>query len=198
MRRAPRRTVRRVHLARHRIDDRHCVTGPVDKQFIARHMRLPHCRREALSPFAVKRTETRISMAISMLSAMLFPQDHQRYAAAFEFFVRLRPIGQRLRLALVEPRRREQKSFQLGVVDLWRDRPRDPDHFGTVHVLANCGLADAGCLVHITHAQPQLMRQSQHLSDLSHRHSHPGHRLPLWFFTGTADLLIRMSTGGAG
>jgi hypothetical protein len=33
------------------------------------------------------------------------------------------------------------------------------------------------------------------LLDLPHRHSHPGHRLPLLFSTGTADLLIRMSTG---
>jgi hypothetical protein len=40
------------------------------------------------------------------------------------------------------------------------------------------------------------MRQPQYLTDLPHRHSHPGHRLPLWFFTGTADLLIRMSMGG--
>src|SRR6516165_6709040 len=56
-------------------------------------------------------------------------------------------------------------------------------------------LANAGCLAHLTYAQPQLMCQPQHLTDLPHRHSHPGHRLPLWFFTGTADLLIRMSMG---
>src|ERR1700752_2684088 len=49
---------------------------------------------------------------------------------------------------------------------------------------------------HLAHTQPQLMRQPQYLTDLPHRHSHPGHRLPLWFFTGTADLLIRMSMGG--
>jgi hypothetical protein len=38
------------------------------------------------------------------------------------------------------------------------------------------------------------MRQPQHLTDLPHRHSHPRHRSPLFLFTGTADLLIRMST----
>src|SRR6202030_1306993 len=46
--------VRLVHLARHRIDDRRPATSPVDKQLIARHVRLPHRRREAPSPFAVK------------------------------------------------------------------------------------------------------------------------------------------------
>jgi hypothetical protein len=39
------------------------------------------------------------------------------------------------------------------------------------------------------------MRQSQHLTDFPHRHSRPGHRMPLLFSTGTADLLIRMSKG---
>jgi hypothetical protein len=29
--------VRLVHLARHRIDDRHRVTSPVDEQLVARH-----------------------------------------------------------------------------------------------------------------------------------------------------------------
>src|SRR6202035_4673180 len=39
------------------------------------------------------------------------------------------------------------------------------------------------------------MRQPQHLTDFPHRHSHPRHRQPLFSFTGTADLLIRMSKG---
>src|SRR6516165_6968102 len=158
-------------------------------------MRLSHCRCKALSPFAVKRAEAGIAVAVGMLGAMFFPQNHQRHAAALKFFVHFRPIGQRLRRPLVEARRRKQKPFQLGVADFWRDRPRDPDHLGTVHVLANGRLANAGCLAHLTYAQPQLMCQPQHLTDLPHRHSHPGHRLPLWFFTGTADLLIRMSMG---
>jgi hypothetical protein len=38
------------------------------------------------------------------------------------------------------------------------------------------------------------MRQPEHLADFPHRHSHPRHRSPL-LFTGTADLLIRMSKG---
>src|SRR5882672_6273693 len=39
------------------------------------------------------------------------------------------------------------------------------------------------------------MRQPQHLTDFPHRHSHLRHRPSLLFLTGTADLLIRMSTG---
>ena len=86
--------VRVVHLARHRIDDRHRVASPVDKQLVARHVGLPHRRREAPSPFAVKLAEAGISVAVDMLGAMLLPQDHQRHAATLEFFVHLRPVGQ--------------------------------------------------------------------------------------------------------
>src|SRR5882757_3056457 len=42
---------------------------------------------------------------------------------SLEFFVHVRPVGQRLRQALVEARRREQPSLQRRVADLWRDRP---------------------------------------------------------------------------
>jgi hypothetical protein len=176
--------VRVVHLARHRIDDRHRVTGPVDKQLVARHMRLPHRRCEAPSPFAVKLAEAGISVALDMLSAMLLPQDHQRHAAALEFLVNLRPFRHRLRRAVVESRRHEQPPLQLGVSDLRRDRPRDPDHLRAAHVLGDRRLADTCGLAHLTDAEPQLMRQPQHLTDLPHRHSHPGHRLPLSFLTG--------------
>src|SRR5437899_452386 len=63
-----------VHLARHRIDDRHRVTSPVDEQLIACHVGLSHRRREAPSPLAVKLTEAGISVAIDIRGAMLLPQ----------------------------------------------------------------------------------------------------------------------------
>ena len=47
----PDEEVRLVHLARHRIDDRHRVTTPVDEQLVARHVRLPHRRGQTLSPW---------------------------------------------------------------------------------------------------------------------------------------------------
>ena len=169
--------------------------SPVDEQLVTRHVRLPHRRREAPSPFAVKLAEAGIAVAVDMRGAMLLPQDHQRHAATLEFFVHLRPVGQPLRRALVEARRREQPPLQLGVADLWRDRPRDPDHLGAAHILGNRRLADARRLAHLADGQPELMCQPQHFTNLPHRHSRPGHRLPLLFSTGTADLLIRMSKG---
>ena len=93
-------------------------------------------------------------------------------------------------------RRRKQQPLQVRVAKLRRDRPRDAGQLGAPHVIANRRLPDPGRLAHRTHAEPQLMRQPQHLADLPHRHSHPRHRSSLCF-TGTADPLIRMSTGGA-
>ena len=69
----PDEEVRLVHLARHRIDDRHRVTTPVDEQLVARHVRLPHRRGQTLSPCAVKLAEAGISVAVDMLGAMLLP-----------------------------------------------------------------------------------------------------------------------------
>jgi ABC transporter substrate binding protein len=39
------------------IDDRHRVTSPVDKQLVARHVRLPHRRRQPLSTGRILRGE---------------------------------------------------------------------------------------------------------------------------------------------
>jgi hypothetical protein len=142
-------------------------------------MRLPHRRCEAPSPFAVKLAEAGISVALDMLGAMLLPQDHQRHAATLEFLVNRRPVRHPLGRAVMESRRREQPPLQVGVGDLWRDRPRNPDHLGPAHVLGNRRLADTCCLAHLSDAEPKLMRQPQNLTDLPHRHSHPGHQLPL-------------------
>jgi len=173
--------MRRVHLARHRIDDRHRVAGPVDEQLVAGHVRLPHDRRQTLPPFTVKLAEARVAVAVRALAAMLLPQDHQRHAASLQLLVHLAPVGNSARRAVVETGRCEQPPLQLGVADLQRDRPRDADHLGAGHVLANCRLADACCFPHLTDAEPQLVRQPQHLSDLPHRHSHPRHRPPRCF-----------------
>ena len=117
-------------------------------------------------------------MSAGTFGAVLLPQKLQRHAAALELLVHLGPVGSRARRAIVETGRREQPTLQLGVADLRRDRPRDADHLGAAHVLANRRLADTCCIPDLTDAEPQLMRQPQHLTDLPHRHSHLRHRSP--------------------
>jgi hypothetical protein len=56
-----------VHLAGHHIDDRHRAAGPVDEQLVARQMRLPHRRREALTPFPIGLTVPRAAINIDGL-----------------------------------------------------------------------------------------------------------------------------------
>ena len=170
--------VRGVHFARCRIDNRDRIAGPVDEQLVTRQVRLPHDGRQALAPFAVKLAEARVAMAVGTFGAMLLPQQHQSHAAPLQLLVHLGPIGHRLAWAVMEAGRREQPPLQLRIADLRRDRPGDADHLGAGHVLADRRLADAGCLSHLTHAEPQLVRQSQNLSDLPHRHSHRRHRPP--------------------
>jgi hypothetical protein len=74
---------------------------------------------------------------------------------------------------------------------------RNPDHPGTTHVLGDRHLADACCLAHLTDAEPTSSCVSRSTSrifliDILF----PAIDSPCCSLTGTADLLIRMSTGG--
>ena len=121
-----------VQLARHRIDDRHRVAGPVDEQLVAGQMRLAHDRRQALPPFDVDIAEARVAVPRRAFGTVLLPQRHQRHAScrrragrttALELCVHVHPIGQRLRRT-VEARRCEQPPFERRVVDIIGDRRR--------------------------------------------------------------------------
>ena len=173
--------VRLVHLAGHRIDDGNRVASPIDEQLVTRQVRLPHDRRQPLPPLAVQLAEVRVAVAVGTFGAMLLPQDHQRDAAPLQLLVYLGPIGHWLGRAIVEAGRDEQPPLQIGVAQLGRHRPRDTDHLGAGDVLADCRLADTCRLAHLADAEPQLVRQPQHLADLPHRHSLAGHRPPRCF-----------------
>jgi hypothetical protein len=137
----------------------------------ANRNRPPSARRGALASGNCGVRNCRVR-ALALMAASALPKGPNGESSA-ELLVHLRPVGQRLCRAVVESRRREQPP--LG--DLSRDRPRDPDHPGATHLLTNRRLADARDLAHLADADTQLMRQPQHLSDLTHRHSHSGHRL---------------------
>ena len=57
----------------------------------------------------------------------------------------------------------------------------DAEHAGPGHVLVDGCLADPGRRAHLTHAEPQLVRQPQYFTDLPHRHSHRWHQPPHCF-----------------
>src|SRR5262245_62882710 len=126
----------------------------------------------------VELTVTRIAVTVRERRAVLFPEHHQRHIATLQLLMHLRPVGSRASRALVKASRREQPSLQLRIADLRRDRPCNADHFGTRHELADRRLANTRGVAHLSDAEPQLVRQTQNLANLPHRHSHPRHRLP--------------------
>jgi hypothetical protein len=78
-----------------------------------------HCATRRPNPVAqhkFRRNITGISVAVDIRGAMLLPQDHQRHAAPLEFFVHLRPVGQRLRGALVESGVNSRRSSSASVI----------------------------------------------------------------------------------
>src|SRR5215831_4343802 len=135
---------------------------------------------KALSPFAVKLTKTRIAVTVPNFRAMLLPQDHPCHATPFQLLVHLGPIRSLACRTVMKPCRCEQPPLQFRVADL-RQWPRDADHLGTGHELAYRRFTDTSCLAHLTDAEPELVRQTKHLANLSHRHSHLWHRLPRCF-----------------
>ena len=86
------------------------------------------------------------------------------------------PIRLRPRRPFVEPRRREQKSLQLGIVEL--DRPGHAHHRGTPQILAHRGAADPQRLRDQPIARPAGMLQTKYFSNFAHRQSLGRHPIP--------------------
>ena len=84
--------VRAMLLASCRIKNRHGVAGPVDEQLLASKMRLAHRRRDALPPVAVPLAEPAVGVALGVLSAVLLPEQRQRYPAPFQLRMVVRPV----------------------------------------------------------------------------------------------------------
>jgi len=84
--------VRAMLLASCRIKNRHGVAGPVDKQLLASKMRLAHRRRDALPPVAVPLAEPAVGVALGVLSAVLLPEQRQRYPAPLQLRMVVRPV----------------------------------------------------------------------------------------------------------
>jgi hypothetical protein len=139
-------------------------------------MGLPHGRGDALAPLAIEVTEPAIAVAVRMLGPVLLPQQHQRHAAPTQLGVDAAPIRLRPRQPLVEPRRREQKPLQLGIVEL--DRPGDADHRGTPQILADRRAPDPKRLRDQPLARPAGMLQTKYFSNLAHRQSLGRHPIP--------------------
>src|ERR1035437_3769099 len=180
VRRAERRDkdVHAMLLASRRIKNRHGVAGPVDEQLLASKMRLAHRRRDALPPVAVPLAEPAVGIALGVLSAVLLPEQRQRYPAPLQLRMVVRPVWLSARRGRRCIRWRKQPSFQFGIIDLVRDRPAETRHGSPTDVLANRCLADPRRLADRATAHAHRMRQTQYVTYLPHRHSLRRHRSP--------------------
>ena len=88
------------------------------------------------------------------------------------------PVGHDPHRRTVVARRREQAPLQLGVVDLRRHRPGDPDHRRATQILGHRRVPDPDRTRDRPHARAARMLQPQNLSNLPHRHPLGWHRVP--------------------
>ncbi len=78
---------------------RHAVARVIDKQPLARHMRLSHRHRQATFPFPVKVAESRVPISAGMGGDIFVPQNRQRHVLASKRAMKVGPV--RLRPASV-------------------------------------------------------------------------------------------------
>ena len=156
------------------------VSGPVDEQLLARHMRLPHRRRDALFPPAVALAKPAVGEALGLVAAILLPEQRQRDPAPLHLGMDPCPV----RLSAHHRRRgsyrRKQSPLQLGIVDPVRDWPADSGDCRAADIVADRRLADPRRLSGQPPAHPQRVRQPQHVTYFPHRHSLRRHRSPPW------------------
>jgi hypothetical protein len=162
-------------LASRGIKHRDRVAGPIDEQLLARHMRLPHGRRDSPPPLPVEIAEPAVAVALSVLRPILLPEQHQRNAAALEVLVHLRTVGQLPRRTVVEASRRKQSPLQLSIVHPIRKRPPQTDYPTAAQVLADRRLADTDRVCNQPLAHTQRVLQPKHLANLPHQYFCPWH-----------------------
>ncbi len=167
-------------LAGRPVEHRHGVAGVVDEQLLAGDMGLAHRRADAAPPRDVEVAEPAVAVAVRMLGAVFLPEQQQRHAAATQLGMNVVPVRHRPRRRRhVEAGRREQPPLQLGVVDLGRHRPGDPDHRRPPQILADRRVPDPDRARDRPHARAARILQPQNLSNFPHRQSLGWHRVPL-------------------
>ena len=141
-------------------------------------MRLAHRGADAPAPRDIQIAEPAVAVAIPVLGPIFFPEQEQRDAAAAQLGMDMVPVRHRPRRRRVKAGGREQPPLQLGVVDLHRHRPGDPDHRRAAQVFRHRAVPDADRARDRPHTRAARILQSQNFSHFPHRQSLRWHRVP--------------------
>ncbi len=144
-------------------------------------MLLAHHHIDFAGPGAVVLTEPAVAIPLRVLNPILFPQQVQRHALAFEFAVNVRPVGNTTLARRHGWTRRIQLPLERRLVELigeWPTQPRGPR---TLQVLTDRGPSDAAALGDLSLAVAGCA-QAQDFFYLPHRQPRCWHRHPslLW------------------
>ena len=142
-------------------------------------MGLAHRRADAAPPRDIQIAEPAVAIAVGLFGPVFLPQQEQRHATAAQLGMDMGPVRHGPGGRLVEPGGGEQPPLQLGVVDLGRHRPGDPDHRRPAQVFPDRRVSHPDRARDRPHARAARILQPQNFSHLPHRQSLGWHRVPL-------------------
>ena len=125
-------------------DDRDPVARVIDEQPFARHMRLPHRRRQLRFKAAIEFAKPRIAVTAGVGRDVFVPDDQQCDVLALQLPMDREPI--RFGVAAVSPFASAigvKRRLQSGVADPLRKRPGKPSALYTSERLSNRGRREA-------------------------------------------------------
>ena len=173
--------LRLADLAGAAVDDRARVAAVVDEQLVAGAVHLAHRARQPAAELVVVEAELAVAVgALAVHRLVLVPQQLQRHALALELLMDVGVIGCRVSRRARCRRAWEQQPFDRRLIEVWQQRPRQPDLGRPGQVLGDRPLRQPGRRGDLAVAQARLELEAKHVSYLAHGTPvgrHP--RLPL-------------------
>ena len=161
-------------------------------------MLLPQAAIQGDAPGPIEITKAAVLIAVRMLGLVLLPQQCQSDALARQFLMEGGPI----RHDPWRTRRRRgrwiQPGFQLLIVQILRERPRQPRHRGTIERFRHRAPRHPTTGRNLPVTEPAGPFESQNVFDLSHGHSLRWHRSLLHIMEGTRYPRLRRTCVATG
>jgi transposase len=148
----------------------HFQSRPIHEELLARRMHLPQDRIQLLGPIPIQLAVLAAVVTLGVSLMIFLPQQLQGDALAAELFVQGGPVGQRLGRATRRRRiwRPQQTFGELGVGNIFRQRPGQPDRFRPLEVIAHRAGRQATAAGDLTHRQLILMFESKDVFYVTH------------------------------
>ena len=159
----------RDQFARRRVDDRRALAREVDEHFLAGAVDLAHRRRQRAHPLVIVPAELAVAVALGMPLQVLEVEQLQRYSRPLQLLMEPGHVGPGPGHAHKRVDLPEEPGFQLGVVPLGGQRPRQIRLLGPAAIIRHRAEADPTGAGDRPVGQVLVVLQSKNFANLPHR-----------------------------